>query len=52
MEMFNPPIRAKSSTEDCLEPSTPIEVTEAALRLGVSRQSMSSSINGRAASFR
>jgi addiction module HigA family antidote len=46
MEMFNPPHPGEIIREDCLIPAG-LSVTEAALRLGVSRQSMSELINGR-----
>jgi addiction module HigA family antidote len=46
MEMFNPPHPGEIVREDCLIPAG-LSVTEAALRLGVSRQSMSELINGR-----
>jgi addiction module HigA family antidote len=46
MEMFNPPHPGEIIREDCLKPLE-LTVTEAALRLGVSRQSMSELINGR-----
>jgi antitoxin HigA-1 len=46
MEMFNPPHPGEIVREDCLKPLK-LTVTEAALRLGVSRQSMSELINGR-----
>jgi antitoxin HigA-1 len=46
MEMFNPPHPGEIVREDCLIPAG-LSVTEAALRLGVSRQSMSELLNGR-----
>jgi len=46
MEMFNPPHPGEIIREDCLKPLE-LTVTEAALRLGVSRQSMSELLNGR-----
>jgi addiction module HigA family antidote len=46
MEMFNPPHPGEIVREDCMVPSG-LSVTEAAVRLGVSRQSMSELINGR-----
>jgi addiction module HigA family antidote len=44
--MLNPPHPGEIVREDCLIPAG-LSVTEAALRLGVSRQSMSELINGR-----
>jgi antitoxin HigA-1 len=46
MEMFNPPHPGEIIREDCLAPAG-LSVTEAAVRLGVSRQSVSELINGR-----
>ena len=46
MEMFNPPHPGEIIREDCLIPAG-LSVTEAALRLGVSRQSVSELLNGR-----
>ena len=46
MEMFNPPHPGEILREDCIIPAG-LSVTEAALRLGVSRQSMSELLNGR-----
>jgi addiction module HigA family antidote len=46
MQMFNPPHPGEIVREDCLIPAG-LSVTEAALRLGVSRQSMSELLNGR-----
>jgi antitoxin HigA-1 len=46
MEMFNPPHPGEIIREDCLAPAG-LSVTEAAMRLGVSRQSVSELINGR-----
>jgi addiction module HigA family antidote len=46
MEMFQPPHPGEIVREDCLIPAG-LSVTEAALRLGVSRQSMSELLNGR-----
>jgi addiction module HigA family antidote len=45
-EMFNPPHPGEMIREDCLKPLN-LSVTEAALQLGVSRQSMSELLNGR-----
>jgi addiction module HigA family antidote len=46
MEMFNPPHPGEIVREDCMVPSG-LSVTEAAMRLGVSRQTVSELINGR-----
>jgi antitoxin HigA-1 len=46
MEMFKPPHPGEIIREDCLTPAG-LSVTAAAVRLGVSRQSMSELINGR-----
>ena len=46
MEMFNPPHPGEIVREDCIK-AAGLTVTEAAMRLGVSRQSMSELINGR-----
>ena len=46
MEMFKPPHPGEIVREDCMVPSG-LSVTEAAVRLGVSRQSMSELINSR-----
>ena len=46
MEIFNPPHPGEIIREDCLAPAG-LSVTEAAVRLGVSRQSVSELINGR-----
>jgi antitoxin HigA-1 len=46
MEMFNPPHPGEILREDCIAPAG-LTVTEAAVRLGVSRQSMSELVNGR-----
>lgn len=45
MEMFNPPHPGESIREDCIE-AVGLTVTDAAARLGVSRQSLSEIING------
>jgi antitoxin HigA-1 len=46
MEMFNPPHPGEIVREDCMVPSG-LSVTEAAVQLGVSRQTVSELINGR-----
>ncbi len=47
MEMFDPPHPGEIIREDCLKPLG-LSVTDAAKGLGVSRQSLSELVNGRA----
>ncbi len=47
MQMKNPPHPGRILKEDCIEPLG-ISVTEAALKLGISRVTLSEIINGRA----
>ena len=46
MEMKNPPHPGRILKQDCIEPLS-LSITEAALKLGISRQSLSEIVNGK-----
>jgi len=46
MEMKNPPHPGRILKQDCIEPLN-LTITEAAMKLGISRQSLSEIVNGK-----